>query len=195
MTAPASPAKRSTTRERAHNSENFVPAYESMLFGQFADDNTPNSAVLYLALRHRVDNCGVADFIVDEDTVYYEKWMTEAEAEEALQLLVDKRYVIYDNRRAQVFIRTHVKFDRLIWKNSNSFKALVKNAKNIRSKVIREALGRELLKIEQRVTHPDSVGALADELIQELLGEQEAANARRSLTVASEAEWAEAGRG
>ncbi|BDZ52524.1 hypothetical protein GCM10025867_47650 (plasmid) [Frondihabitans sucicola] len=147
---------------------------------------------LFLILRHRANICGIADFVVNSDEEVYEDWMTKDQARAALDRLIENRSIIYDPERGAAFIRSFLKWDRMVYRTSNNFKAFAKNARVIGSKPIRRALALSLAREEQTIRQPDGVQLLAKELIHELLG-KEAEDILRRSTVATSAEWASAG--
>lgn len=187
--APVAPARKKRAPNGHAAKEHWFPLYgQEMLEGDFADENDVFSMTLFLILRNRANICGIADFVVNSDEEVYSKWMTKDQARVAMDRLFANRSIIYDPERGAAFIRSFLKWDRMVNRTSNNFKAFAKNARNIGSKPIRRALAMSLANEEQGIRQPDGVKDLAKELIHELLG-REAEEILRRSTVASDAEW------
>lgn len=192
-TPPTSAPAAQPRKKRAPNGhapkDHWFPLYGGELFeGDFAQENDIFSMTLFLILRHRANICGIADFVVNSDEEVYEAWMTKDQARAALDRLIENRSVIYDPERGDAFIRSFLKWDRMVYRTSNNFKAFAKNARNIGSKPIRRALALTLVREEQTIRQPDGVKDLAQELIHQLLG-KEADDILRRSTIATTAEW------
>jgi hypothetical protein len=184
------PSRKPPAKPRYDHSPSIAwfPMYEEVMTGDFADDNTPDSLTLFMALRFKADICGVVNVIIDEDQDLYSKWMNEARAQAAFDLLVKKGYLIHDARRSQVFIRSYLKWDRITFKTGNNFKALSRHALQLNSKLIRRELGLALARREHTISSPPTIEPLLQELVRELLGPEADAILRHS-SQPSASEW------
>jgi len=187
--AVAAPAKPRAPRRAPR--DHFVPLYGGQIFeGAFARENTIHSFALYFMLLSKANVCGIQNFLPEHDHAVYENYMSPAEAVEAFNLLVEKRYVVYDSLRHIAFIRGHLKWDLRPLKNSKIFKSYVSHARTVNSPEIKKAMAISLAAHYGEESVAPTVQVLARELLDYLLGPDADAIIRGS-TVSSAAEWGE----
>lgn len=188
--SPAVVPKKPSRKTKHANSpaSSWFPLYEEVMKGEFAHDNTVDSLALFLALRFKADICGVVNVVIEEDGDLYGMWMDEPRAQAAFDLLVRKKYIVYDARRSQAFIRSYLKWDRMTFSTSNNFKHLVKTASAINSKVIRREVGLALARRDNSVSSPPTIEPMLQALVRDLLGD-DAEAILRGNTISAESEW------
>jgi adenosine/AMP kinase len=100
--------------------------------------------ITYLSLLSSRDLswAGVAP-LLPQRIAHHAADLTEAKVRAALKVLAGHRFVVVDERTAEVAVRSYVRHDELL-KQPNVVKAMIKDLAKVHSEAIREAIGNEL---------------------------------------------------
>lgn len=113
--------------------------------------------------------CGIADY-VPERYIGLASDMTKRRLVAALEKLAEQRFVVIDERTAEILVRSYVRHDGIL-KQPNVAKAMVNALRRVHSQALRASIVTELIRAKQ--DDPDAKGwlgvrSLDDELYSEI---------------------------